>query len=174
MAIQSPTTRLVSAGWYALFVLAALGLARACWLSLTRGGVSLWVMMLAWAIPTVLLATILVFKTPGWSLFRMVTLGIIFAAVTTLTDWPFRLAVIVSRPAMDRVALESTSPRRIGLFPILATQRLTVDAGSVVAFWTDLDPAGRSGLVYSPSGALPFNVGREQSIAPGWFFVVED
>ncbi len=169
-SLQVHFQRLESTGWNLLFVLASGGLVRACWLSLTTGLVPLILMVGAWAIPSVILAVFLVVRTPTLSSFRIAAIALILATFTVLADWPFQLAVTVSRQAMNRAAVASTSPERIGLFPVLAAER----RGTVLAFWTDLNPSGRSGLIYSPSGQLPFNLWSQHAIGPGWFFVVED
>jgi hypothetical protein len=169
-ALYGQLRRLESPGWHLLFVLAAGGFARACWLSLTTGFVPLVLMVSAWALPSLILAVFLIVRTPTRSFFRVGAIALILATFTVLADWPFQLAVTLSRKAMNRAAIASTPPERLGLFPVLAAER----RGTVLALWTDLNRSGRSGLIYSPSGQLPFNLWSQQAIGSGWFFVVED
>jgi hypothetical protein len=102
-----------------------------------------------------------------------------------LTHWPLRLAFLVSRPAMERLAdrvaagQRITRPELAGLFLVVGSgvDRAKGNVGLIV----DADPSGRSGFVrlgpdvpehdtYGPFYNLNFN----EHLADRWFYQDED
>jgi hypothetical protein len=163
--------------WTLLSFLAAGGFLGSIWLSLTCGFVPLLFLTFLWALLALPFSIFLVSRrsTSPSAFQRLVVTCVLLTFSVVLTDWPFRAAVRLSRQALTEAiptpqAPLSHLPRRLGAFPIRAIEA----RGEVVAFWTDLGSAGRSGLVYSPSGTLPFNLWSQQSLGRGWYFVVED
>ncbi len=104
-----------------------------------------------------------------------------------LTYWPFRLAFLASRPAMDRLAdrVEAgqrvTSPEWAGLFRVVASavDPSTGNVGLVI----DADPSGRSGFVRASVGPGmpaarsngPFhNLNFDLQLPERWWYECED
>jgi hypothetical protein len=104
-----------------------------------------------------------------------------------LTFWPFRLAFLASRPALDRLAdrVEAgqpvTSPEWAGLFRVVAS---VVDSSSGnVGLIIDADPSGRSGFVRASVGpGMPaarsngpfFNLNLALRLPKRWLYECED
>lgn len=104
-----------------------------------------------------------------------------------LTFWPFRLAFLVSRPAMDRLAdrvdagQAVTSPEWAGLFRVVGS---TTDASTRnVGLIIDPDPSGRSGFVrvsFSPvtpagrSNGPLHNLNFDLQLRERWSYQCED
>ena len=103
------------------------------------------------------------------------------------TQWPFRLAFLVSKPALDRladrVAAGHAPPRsvRAGLFMVVKS---VVDPTTGnVGLITDPDPSGRSGFVrVSPIRSTPpgrvsgpfYNLYGDLQMDEGWRYQNED
>jgi hypothetical protein len=104
-----------------------------------------------------------------------------------LTFWPFRLAFLASRPALDRLAdrVESgmpvTRPEWAGLFRVVAS---AVDPSSGnIGLIIDADPAGRSGFVRVSVGpGMPaarsngpyYNLNFDLRLPESWWYECED
>jgi hypothetical protein len=95
-----------------------------------------------------------------------------------ITSWPFRLAFLVSRPALenvaDRVAAGQavTGPEWAGLFRVVGS---AVDSASGnVGLITDQDPAGRSGFVRGRTGGPFFNLNIYLPLCDEWTYQCED
>jgi hypothetical protein len=103
---------------------------------------------------------------------------------TMLTHWPFRLAFLASRPALDRLADQVEvgqvirKPQLVGAFWIIDS-RIDIGNGNV-ALITDDDPVGASGLVRlgsnNPTGSLGpiFNHSIDEALDARWRFQQED
>lgn len=104
--------------------------------------------------------------------------------VTLFSAWPLRLAFLISRPALDRLADQvagGMSPRfpiRAGFFSVVGSD---VDSPSgSIGLVIDPNPAGRSGFVRVPPGAEgrrmgPFtNLDQDLSLGHGWWYDSED
>jgi hypothetical protein len=120
----------------------------------------------------------------AWAL--VLVLGILPLTIL-LTSWPFHLAFLASRPAMDRLAdriaggQRIASPEWAGLFRVVAT---AVDPSSGnICLVIDLDPSGRSGFVRlgaapkaptgRPSGPF-YNVYLDLKLCAEWKYECED
>jgi hypothetical protein len=104
-----------------------------------------------------------------------------------LTFWPFRLAFLASRPALDRLAdrVEAgqpvTSPEWAGLYRVVAS---AVDPSSgSVGLIIDADPSGRTGFVRVSVGpgmpasrsSSPFsNLNFDLQLPERWWYECED
>ncbi len=104
-----------------------------------------------------------------------------------LTFWPFRLAFLASRPALDRLAdrVEGgqavTSPEWVGLFRVVAS---AVDPSTGnVGLIMDADPSGRSGFVRVSVGpSIPaahssgpfYNLNFDLQLRERWWYECED
>jgi hypothetical protein len=116
-----------------------------------------------------------------WTVVAVISL----APVTMLfTQWPFRLAFLVSRPALERLADEVgagaplTSPRWAGVFVIVGS---AVDAKTGnVGLITDPNPSGRTGferygaLGRPGAGGAFYNFWSEMQLDENWRFAEED
>jgi hypothetical protein len=104
-----------------------------------------------------------------------------------LTFWPFRLAFLICRPAMDRMAdrvgagQPVTSPEWVGLFRVVGS---AVDpATGTIGLIINQDPSGRSGFVRVSVGAsIPagapngpfYNLFFELQLRDRWWYECED
>jgi hypothetical protein len=104
-----------------------------------------------------------------------------------VTFWPFRLAFLASRPAMERLADRVAAGRPVigpewaGVFRVVGS---VVDpASGNVGLVTDLNPSGRSGFVRAgavlrpPAGrsSAPFvNLALDRRVSDLWSYVEED
>jgi hypothetical protein len=101
-----------------------------------------------------------------------------------VTLWPLRLAFLVSRPAMDRLAARIAAgeglgrPEWAGLYRVVATRR--EPRGSSVALIIDDNPAGASGFVRlgsptAPAYAAPMmNLNFDEDLGGRWRYQNED
>jgi hypothetical protein len=104
-----------------------------------------------------------------------------------LTFWPFRLAFLASRPALDRLAdrvvagQAVTSPEWVGLFRVVgsAVEPSNGNIGLII----DPDPSGRSGFVRVSDGPRipagrsngPFhNLNFDLQLRDRWWYECED
>jgi len=104
-----------------------------------------------------------------------------------LTFWPFRLAFLASRPAMDRLADRVvarqvvTSPEWVGLFRVVgsAVDPSTGNVGLII----DSDPSGRSGFVRVGVGpSIPagrcsgpfYDLNFDLQLRDRWWYECED
>jgi hypothetical protein len=112
-------------------------------------------------------------------------LALTFLPLTMLfTHWPFRLAFLASRPALDRLAdrvADGQAPGRpiqVGLFRVVGSirDRITGNVGLVI----DPDSSGRSGFVRLDPGCGgrcngPFyNLTFSLKLGEGWWYDCED
>ncbi len=104
-----------------------------------------------------------------------------------LTHWPFHLAFLVSRPALDRLAdrvaagQAVTSPQWAGLFRVVGSAVEPSDGS--VGLIIDPDPSGRSGFVRVGAGSgltaghssAPFhNLNFDLPLRDRWWYECED
>ncbi len=175
--IKRPPRRIMEGlGWLVLGVLGGVGVVVSIWMSLTLDVMPLIALALVPTAVALPLADFLAAQHEGrLSRGRRMAIGALLLTLTVvLSDWPFRLVLGLSRPALRRAARAIDSGAKpsssLGWFPI----RRVEERAGVTAYWTDLDPSGFSGLVYSPSGSLPFNLWSERALGEGWYFISED
>jgi hypothetical protein len=122
-------------------------------------------------------------RVQGWLRLGVLAAAIVLPFVATLTHLPLRVAVLVSRSAIDKLADEVATgeevrfPRHAGLVPVVegVVDRRTGNVGLVL----DRSPSGRTGLVRPApnvsSTAGPFgNRTLDLDLGGGWRLQVED
>jgi hypothetical protein len=106
--------------------------------------------------------------------------GIICLALVgsvAIFHWPLRAAWLLSRPPLDRLAVDVRAgrplprPGRFGLFRIVAAD---VNRQGIVSLWVDPDPGGRMGFVQCPPGDEPGSLWSMLRMDGRWAFVKED
>jgi hypothetical protein len=102
----------------------------------------------------------------------------------TVTSWPFRLAFLISRPALDRLANQVAAGKALrraewaGLYLVFDTD-LDARSGNIGLIIRQ-DPSGRSGFVRLGPGTPPnhygplFNLDIDEHIGGRWQFQEED
>ncbi len=91
--------------------------------------------------------------------------------------WPLRIAYLLSRASLDRLAREACAgrpvagPAQAGLFRV---QQVEVSRHGVVCLWVDTNPAGRTGFVQCDPAHVPFNLWSMISLDDRWQFISED
>jgi hypothetical protein len=95
-----------------------------------------------------------------------------------MTHWPLRVAFKLSRPSFDKIASSLQAgttfpnPIRVGLFAIKKAEVYKLNGK--ICFWTDLDPAGKTGFTHCPPNDVPFNLWSMIELDEDWQFVSED
>jgi hypothetical protein len=104
----------------------------------------------------------------------------LIVASVGLTHWPLRLAFAISRGALDdatrriRAGEPIRTPSRIGLFNVREAELGGNWHAHIACFWTDLDPAGKTGFVQCGEGEPPFNLWSNLPLGGGWHLIAED
>jgi hypothetical protein len=107
-------------------------------------------------------------------------MSILVLASVGLTHWPLRAAYAISRSSFDdaarriRAGEPIRTPTRIGLFTICEAELGRNFHAQVACFWTDLDPAGKTGFVQCGEGEPPFNLWSSLPLGDGWQLIAED
>jgi hypothetical protein len=117
-------------------------------------------------------------KAVAWTL----VLGLGFLPLSMFTSWPLRLAAVLSRPSMNRlanrlVAGESlTEPEWAGLYRIVAAYHEPRNGNVILV--TDPDPSGRSGFVMVSDPSQPlgqmYNLNHDVPVGGSWRYQNED
>jgi len=99
-----------------------------------------------------------------------------------ITQWPFRLAFLASKPALSRLADQVANgqgvprPLRAGVFVVVGS--IVDPSTGSVGLITDPDPGGRCGFVrVGPSGSLGrtfVNLNHDLQLGDGWSYECED
>jgi hypothetical protein len=101
----------------------------------------------------------------------------VYCTVPT-THWPLRAAFLLSKPALESVALDLQSGKRfngrlrVGLFAIQKAE--IYDLNGKVCLWTDLHPSGKTGFTLCPPDDIPFNLWSNLELDRRWQYVSED
>lgn len=124
---------------------------------------------------TCVLATFVI--TPVRRLITAVSLSLIVGGTVFLFDWPMKLAFLVHRDGLDRIAAAvaagspPVTPVRVGYLVVkkIETRR------NAVCLWVDPIPTGPSGFVLCPPGGTPpCNIWSQTKLSGTWFYVEED
>ena len=107
--------------------------------------------------------------------FGVLTVGILISIAAT--NWPMRIAYVASSSSFERAASQIlggqkiSTPCMVGAFRIAKAE---VHYNGKVCFWTDCNPAGRTGFVQCGPVDPPFNLWSHTKLNNSWQFISED
>lgn len=126
-------------------------------------------------------AALLVFRygtRPGnWKMQRLSWICSCLIASVMFTQWPFRLAFLISQPSLERLSVivekgqTPSMPAWVGLFQI---QKIERSPHGILCFWTHPCPSGSDGFVMTSPAHVPFNLFDMTSLTSRWQFIMED
>ncbi len=120
-------------------------------------------------------------KDSLWLPVRPALCSLVLIASVALTQWPFRAAFAVSKPALERAFEESQVdgnryPGWAGLFYL---ERVEDESGydgaetGTIRLWTDYDLRGRTGFINAPNSE-GFLTWSESKLSKRWMLITED
>jgi hypothetical protein len=94
------------------------------------------------------------------------------------TDWPLHLSFRMVRSDLARLASTAKAGQkkteRIEIGPFSVQEVDATSYGGIVCLWTDLDPTGRTGLLYAPNQNVPTYPWSKVRLANDWWLLSED
>jgi hypothetical protein len=111
-----------------------------------------------------------------WPVLAGAILCLPLIASVAIWHWPLRVAWLLSRSGLERLAEDVRAGRplprrtRVGLFTIVEAEARQ----GIICLWVDPDPGGKLGFVQCPPGRLPGNLWSMVRMDENWLFIQED